>query len=842
MPQGPPAPEASLPNVETRSSTQSLSLEVITHASKVLSSVPSSTTADKYFAKLAPQLLQLLDERDVDDRRAAAYIIGNGILGRRKHGSPGAIGWKLFAQPIIEALNPGSIMDAFDSSRETYPGRHDIPSVVVLEASVEQALHRLCSLVLLHPNPGLTKRLVEPCLLSLWELLCYSQDTKRLLWVEEIHKVLCTYFKTSVGISKLLFLVDNLLWDESLPWMYGAGPAGGVEIRKQVKNFRTTLDLNAAMERVDLRIGIFMTLLRSGVASDDDVAVLFVHVCKNWLVGGARKKSQKKLMEDEGVTKNPFYDLLNAKVTQEILKEHKDKVAVTPRRIIELISQLLTAFITSTDEGNPPTRPPSSPSLSSLVNITNNSLHQNQLSFDESSKEEATEIVSVSLSLLSAVLSSPEFSLDPETYRLLKDLHQNLGSFTSLGSLPPTLLIAARNASALLGLQISLHSSDTATTKPASDPYASDRKEYHEALSSLTDALPPIRAQGISLLSSLIEKASPVIDIQATTVLLQSVLQDEDEFIYLSAIKTLGLLAARHPKTVLRMLVEGYVDPDEKSSLDVRIRTGEALLKTIESLGTTLVEETAKMIGESMIAVAGRRAKKPKSASSRHQERQREERSRQEAEEAWGGEIPSAEIDTEEESLTHILDGWQGHLGAEDLRVRASALSILGTCIETSLASLGSSLTSSAIDVGLSILSLEPEPEAAILRRAAVLLVLSLTKALDAAAEMGKNIESGFGLQARTLRDVIDSLQRVGEVDADEIVRGHSRVAVEALETWMEKSMMRGVRELGKGFGGWNDINRGFEIGDTGLRGLAVDPDRNRGIKLVEKCPRIEEL
>lgn len=831
--------DTSLPDHKNQSSAFSLSLEVITRASKVLSSVPSSLSADTYFTNLAPQLLQLLDGNIEDDRRAAAYVIGNGILGRRKHGSPGTIGWTLFAQPILEAINPAFTKSRYGSIIETNHSTM-LPPLIVSEASLQLALNRLISLTVLHPNPGLTKRLVDPCVLSLWDLLCYSRDFKRFLWAEKIERLLCAYFKTSVSVNKLLFLAENLLHDEASPWTYGAGTAGGVEIRQKPKNPPVVPDIYAVVKQIDLRISEFMGLLKAGVANDDGIAALFAHVCKNWLLETAGE-GEERILSRGSTQMNALNSLVHAKFAQEILKEYKDKIAASPRRIIEFLSQLLLACMKkSKSEGEASRIQSPIPSLAALETIAVvETLQENQGRVNESSRENSTEMISTAISLLAAILSSPEFSLDPETFQLLKDLQSNIDDFSSNGLLPTSLLIATANVSALLTLHISLHPSHTGAKPIRSDPYALDRKEYDLTLSYLTDGLPPIRAQGLSQLTSLIKKASPVIDIQSTTILLQSLLQDEDEFIYLSAIKALGSLAARHPMTVLGMLVDGYIDLDENSSIDVRIRIGEALLKTVETLGNALVGETAKLIGESMIAVAGRRAQKPKSAIARMEELKREENTRREAEEAWGGEIPSSgmdnETDAEQESLKRMLNDWQGRPGTDDLRVRASALSILGTCMESSLASLGSSITSSAIDVGLSILSLETSPEAAILRRAAVFLVLSLARALNAAADAGRDLGPGFGFERRTIQDVTEYLRQLGQGDADEIVRGHSEVAVEALETWIEKTMMRGVRDLGNESGGWR---RDFS---SGLRGLAVGLAQNRD-QGVDNRPRIEEL
>lgn len=835
--------DTSLPDRKSQSSAFSLSLEVITRASKVLSSVPSSLSADVYFTNLAPQLLQLLDEQIEDDRRAAAYVIGNGILGRRKHGSPGTIGWRLFAQPILEAINPALSKTKFGSLVET-TASSKLPPTVVSEASLELAINRLISLTVLHPNPGLTKRLVDPCVLSLWDLLCYSREFKRFIWAERVERLLCTYFKTSVSVNKLLFLGENLLHDEASLWMYGAGTAGGIEIRHKLKNPPVVPDIYAVIKQIDLRIGEFMGLLKAGIANNDDIAAIFAHVCKNWLLGTVGEGEERTLPR-KSAQMNSLNSLVHAKLSQAILKEYEDKIAASPRRIIDFLSQLFTACMKKFRSAEIPSQINSPiPSLAALETIAVvENPKDNQGSVDESSRENSTEMISTIISLLTAILSSPEFSSDPETFQLLKDLQSKIDTFTSDGLLPTSILITTANVSALLNLHISLHPSHTGAKPIRSDPYASDRAEYDIALSYLTDGLPPIRAQGLSQLTSLIKKASPVIDIQSTTILLQSLLQVEDEFIYLSVIKALGLLAARHPKTVLRMLVDGYVDLEEKSSVDIRIRIGEALLKTVETLGDALVGETAKLIGESMITVAGRRAQKPKSAFTRNEESKREEDTRREAEEAWGGEIPSSgtntETDAEHVSLTRILDGWQGRPGADDLRVRASALSILGTCIERSLVSLGSPITSSAIDVALSILLLETGPEAAILRRAAVLIIMTLARALESLAEAGRDLEPGFGFETRTVQDVMEFLRQVGQGDADEIVKGHSEITVEALETWIEKTMMRGVRNLGnESGGGWR---RDLDL-NSGLRGLVVAPPAQERDGRIGNRPRIEEI
>jgi hypothetical protein len=72
------------------SRSSNISHEALSSASRLLSSPPQSMSPEEWFNGIGPQLLELLDgrgEREMD--KAAAYIIGFGILGRKMYGAPG---------------------------------------------------------------------------------------------------------------------------------------------------------------------------------------------------------------------------------------------------------------------------------------------------------------------------------------------------------------------------------------------------------------------------------------------------------------------------------------------------------------------------------------------------------------------------------------------------------------------------------------------------------------------------------------------------------------------------------------------------------------------------------
>src|SRR5204862_2076594 len=137
-----------------------------------------------------------------------------------------------------------------------------------------------------------------------------------------------------------------------------------------------------------------------------------------------------------------------------------------------------------------------------------------------------------------------------------------------------------------------------------------------------------------------------------------------------------------------------------------RLRVGEALVRIVERAGELFVGDVAKLVTEGMLEVGGRRGKKPKEFEKRQKAVKAEEARLREAREAWGGEVPLIDQDDENdennEVLRKIIEGWEGKDAEDDVRIRTSALSILGKAIESNIAGVGSSLTSASVDLAIS--------------------------------------------------------------------------------------------------------------------------------------------
>lgn len=860
-------------------------VQAIMQISRLLSSVPQGVEPAMYFMTIAPQLLALLDGDDTDLKKTAAYVVGNGILGKRAYGAPGTIGHSIFVEPLFRTLTAEldsaskQWMISFSNEHGAMPSKTEVASsadILVGGAEVDLAVDRLRSLALQHPNPGLVRRVVYPILVPLWGLACCSQENQILHLHEQVMGLLQAYFSISVGLQPLKKLVDNLLWDGGATWTYTRDAKGGICLKRRHAQKDDHSNLVQLIDSLQGRTELFVSLLGSDPSSEERTCDIFLYVSEAWLVQ-AQGALQNRVSETEDIIQR----LVSAKVSEKLLDNFKDTLSGRPLRVLELIKQIIDGELRRLAAQGPRQREQESGnvSFSSLATIVSKEESSDE---KESTEKDSFESLSTAFSLLSTVLASAEFTVSQETQPLLESIKNQLDQLIPL--LPPTLAKPGTTSSMLLEIQLT--SPEQHETKPP-PPHVSDLETHRQALANLNSDLPPVQAEGFSLLSTLITKSSPVLDIPSTLTLLLSIITvssesaANEEFIYLNAIKIIGTLASRHPRTVIKILVDSYTDKTEQRTLDQRLKIGESLLRTVQDLGDALTGETAKILGEGMIAVAGRRGRKPQGQRSRvlqlekeRREKAREERKQKEPVMPAGWSIstpatskPEADAMDEDDSETefpeqtahaaNIIAAWAAGASTDenpdDLRVRTSALSILASAIQNNIIGLGPAIVASAVDLALATLTLEPGSESAILRRASVILLLDILKALDTARELrdGKDIGFGFSLTddsstfqhtsshgSSTIGNIPSMLRTLSFVEGretDSVVRGHLRALIESLEAWLEKSLMWGINVQG----GEEDRGElGLKLGDR-IAGLSVNPMASR---TGSGGPRIEEI
>ncbi|KJZ80234.1 hypothetical protein HIM_00084 [Hirsutella minnesotensis 3608] len=774
--------------------------EAVAMAMKLLSSVPSTLTPEAWFEGISTQMFALMGGGAGQElAKTAAQIVGFGILGKKQYGAPGKPGWNIFVQPVLGDINP-SLRSETHQEDEVVDLRRN--QVVVSTKSLEAALRCLNILIISNPSPGLCRRLLKPVIIQLWALASWDEPPPlaEQRYCAVARGLVKTYLRLFGQLQEVLSLVHHLFCigaSETLKpgWRYHLNAAGEIEIlasQDQTAKGEVTLDWN----KVGRKTASLVDLITSACANKE-VASIFLHFFRRWT--DAVQQERNVLVHDIACgsdMESPLQRLTEVTFLQKFMEQAPEKLVSHFGQLINVICQVFTA-----DEHHPI----------------------------------GDGLITVVLSLLNMVITASNFQKSDIKSAELELIEKALSRISDEDRADVS--TTANNLFMLLKYRDELD--DAAEIRPAPNiRQVEDKQTYNLAMGYIAgdgSNPPPVVSEGLNLLSGLITGASPILDITAITVLMSNMLKENEDYINLRVIRIFTQLADKHPQTTVRELLENYLDPQEKLTTDVRLRFGEALLQVIERLGETFAGETAKEVCETLLSMAGRRGYRPKTMAKQEKEERLRSMKKHKAEQDADDADDDAAVDqTMEEAeranrdiLAQIIQGWESKRGSEDVRMRTSALSILGVALETNLGAIEPAIVSGAVDLCVHVLTLERELEQGILRRAAVMIILSFVKALDHARESGRHL--GFGLTETSRADIEGTLAYIAQTDTDGLVQQHARDVVESLRNWKSRSLL-GLPGAGVGAG----------IGK--LAGLQVNPDSASNDGSASRRPRIEEV
>ncbi|KAL5115226.1 hypothetical protein ACEQ8H_006900 [Pleosporales sp. CAS-2024a] len=783
-------------------------IDAIQHASQLLVSPPATMDQNEWIQKLAPQLLALLDgEEGIEFIRIAGQIIAGGILSRRATGAPGTIGWQLFVQPSIHAMIPTW---STVTGTKTAGERH----VLVPEQDLGLALKRLSTITSCSTHSGLIRRLINPVILSVWALLNYAQERPALdqKWNLFSSNILRHYMATSCDPTQIDKIATNLFWNGGPGWTYKPGSEGGIEVRQRDQRDPSTVamqDVLAQIGELDARIDMFVSLLSDAKAASETIGSVFLLATRRWLM----PSQSIGLSLTNDLDTDPLAVLINAKLSQALGNKFGDQLASSPQHIVELMNHLLANFINEHQSKVKRRAESSKPSRISLQNLTKT--EENPKTAEDDVMEE--ELVLFALSIISTLVSSNKFQ---STSKILTTLMSITTALTYLTQehmqvkISPLIVNSAKNL-----LQL-IQPSFTATHDGSSDADAVQRAALQNMLTALTSPEPPDRTWALHQLRNMIQDsmAFAMIDVPSTTrLLLSACVADAESYVHTSALPVVVDLAVRAPIPVIRLLIDAFVDVDEESlahfqpeqehikdkkrivqeALDYRLRIGEILHKVVlddtdlaSHTSTTVVVRHAsdKHMFEACLSLASRRGKRSKTHMTRTEHAQMERQTLEEAERAWSGPIPNLldrdgddpRDQADRDALLAIVQGWEDTGIEEDVRLRASALSVLSTILERRLALFRRVAIDAALQTVLSILTMEGSEAKAILRRAAILVIVGLIRGLRDQLDVRQ--DSDIGLDVAQQKELERVLEWVKEEDVDSLVRDHAAGALEGLE------------------------------------------------------------
>ncbi|KAJ8110442.1 hypothetical protein OPT61_g6716 [Boeremia exigua] len=760
-------------------------LEAVTQATRLLVSPPNGTSQDDWICALQPQLWSLLDgDEGRELSRAAGQIIAGGILSKKSTGAPGTTGWKTFARPLLHSIYPKGNSAAVprDSTKDR---------VIVQDQDLLVALQRVAVITTSYSHTGLIKRLVGPLLLPLWAMLNYARSNRSLgkLWSELPRNIISRYMTVACDPTQVDSIATSLFWDGPSAWTLGPGAKGGIEIRTRRGGSHNDVGgMDSILSHIDGltgRVDLFVSLLADSNVSDDAIGFIFLEITRRWLNPNRSAKPTLLSEPDE----DPLEALTNAKLSEALAHRFKDRFARCPQHIIELMSQLVHNYVSdhrAMVQEQARWQGPSRAKLGRIVNMEPR--HGDEASSVDTADDD---LVSFAISTVNTLVATPEFERTPATNALLLQMTGYLQYLVQTHDQRPISSVIVNSARNLLQI-LSPPVVPTLEGKADTDGLASHRATLEEVLRDMTSPEAPDRTWALSTLHKLIQDTSSlsIIDVPATAhLVLSASLADPESYVHSAAIPVLVTLALRVPHPTIQIVVDAFLDVDERSlglmkgrvtdekerelqeSLDYRLRAGEVLNTILlsdefwhDKSGSAVKYTSIKHMASACLSLASRRGQRSRTQASRQAVSLQIVQQQDEAEAAWGGPIPnlfeaegeaSAGDQADYEALSKIVKGWEDTGVEEDVRIRASAMSIFGTLLEKRMGYVGQATVDAGLQIVLLVLTMETAERFFILRRAAALVVTGLLTALDEALEAGGDASVSLGVRQQ------DEVERV---------------------------------------------------------------------------------
>ncbi|CAG8478966.1 12155_t:CDS:10 [Ambispora gerdemannii] len=575
--------------------------------SRVLLSVPGQmTSVEDYFSKICPQLLAILASTTSDPNINAKCEISTTTTVAaftiiKMNAKYPALTKKLVINKLFEKLSKwweitsgqekSNSTVLFDSSVQGSSIISDLTlddSMVMDETSLQSTIrvvHRI--LVGSEPAPDLLQSFLEDAIAPLYHLYAFAVVSKSNLR-EAVLDILLSYFRivtNSDGLEALKEIVFRKSKRHAIQppeigdvneVYFAPGPLGG-----SVMKLRLTKQ-NLSPTTTNINVDLFIDFLKS-LSNNDLTGDFFMYLLNEYTAAKA----------DHSQTTNSRRVLTLLHLVLGMIDSLGSDILHKPGQVIAFANNVLENYhdrVGSDDHGSRQKQEQreNSVGLSSLANIVYDEessdveLPEDQLDEDET--------LTLALTLLTSLLAEHK-SLSTQDAHILNLVFENLSRFRNHQS--PDVRQMTRD----LRLAISVRNAARASlSSPSSINDEKERKreesiqKYKEAMEALQDEILPVRASGLVILKEMILAKDPFINeednLSKVLDIFIQMIQGEESFIYLNAVRGLSSLAEVHGQTIMQKLMKWYDNPNENT--DNRLRVGEAILQTIQRCGKAL--------------------------------------------------------------------------------------------------------------------------------------------------------------------------------------------------------------------------------------------------------------
>ncbi|KAJ8655234.1 hypothetical protein O0I10_009102 [Lichtheimia ornata] len=636
----------------TVADVEQVQLDQLEKVSKLVLAVPKQMpSVESYYAVIAPQLVTLLQESVQNpNARASTRQVVTFILGRMITHHP-TLSKSMIVDPIV-----GSFVNTWNKQQEdtTTASAMDTDDQQALSESELELLLRTLHQIMVggEPSGQVIQAFLDKAVLALYYLYDYTVKSKSGLR-EMVLDILKTYFRIigsneAVNDLKRVVLSKRDLSGSRLAY-FAPGSSGGVEMR--VRAYPKPLGGNELPLDPAVLVNFISQANNQSLCGDFFVFLLSEYSGLQSLAGDT----------------DPRLMLLILHLITGMQDTLGPEILSKPAQIVGFASNVIHGYVENIERLKEKQRASNSKAKQQRVDITNivSSEDVEQEIPDDEQVQEDFESLIMAISLLRAVIHEND-ELDTKVNQLLESTIEPLKKLESyqieeLQAPVQELLLAIT----------SLVSAQRMARSKRSDGLDASKEKYREAMKALQDELLPVRAHGMAMLRDMVLARDPLVSsgegLDNVLDIFIRLVQDEDSYIYLNAIKGLSALTDTHGNEIIKKL--GAIYSDNAQTLDNRLRIGEALLQTVQRAGDALSIYVKNLV-------------KP---------------------------------------LETVLNRPQ-----VDVHLRVSALSILSTACQTCPAAMAGMLHA-LVDWVLNILEIEKAPE---IRRAATVVIISLFRGM----------------------------------------------------------------------------------------------------------------
>ncbi|KAI8141137.1 hypothetical protein BJV82DRAFT_620981 [Fennellomyces sp. T-0311] len=538
---------------------EQVSLDQLEKVSKLVLTVPQQMpSVESYYTAIAPQLLRLLKDNIRNSKTRVCQVV-TFIIGRMITTHIG------LSKAVVVDKVTGALVKSWEEIKEDM--EDDVEALS--EDDMEQMLKILHQMMVGgEPSPVVIQTFVGDAVVPLYHLYDFTIKSKSGLR-ETILDILITYFRIMTTGEILNDLKTIVLSKRDLSGarqaFFAAGPSGGVVLR---------------MSKSARPLG------GNELPIDPAVMIEFIQKINNpELCGDFFLFLLNQYTSLQSLSADPRLMLLILQLVMGMQDTLGTEILSKPEQIIGFANNVVDDYVDRLEQVK---QRHGSKKKSSVVDIANIVSDEDREAMENMPTEEDIqndlESLVMSINLLRAVMHEND-ELSPRASQLLES---SLGPLKRLESYRMQELQEPVHE---LTLAITSYvSAQKMTGVKKKDGVDESRQKFIDAMKALQDDLLPVRAHGIGILRDMVLAKDPLVSsaegLDSVLDIFIRLVQDEDSYIYLNAIKGLSALTDIHGNKIIEKL--GIIYADEKESLDNRLRVGEALLQTVQRSGDAL--------------------------------------------------------------------------------------------------------------------------------------------------------------------------------------------------------------------------------------------------------------